>query len=211
MAAQIIFITGTDTGVGKTVLAALLTQQLRAQGVRVGALKPICSGNRDDARALRKAAGKVLTLDEVNPWHFRAPLAPLLAARKAHKRIRLREVLDHIRRMARGFDVLVIEGAGGLLSPLGERFDSRDLIVALHAKPIIICPNRLGAVNQVLLVINALPRAVAVQARVGLVSPLKPDLASRTNPKLLAELLGARRVRVVPRLRKAISKGAQFR
>ncbi len=198
MAAQILFITGTDTSVGKTVFAALLTQHLRKQGVRAVALKPICSGERNDARALRKAAAEILTLDEVNPWHFRARLAPLLAARMERKRVRLREVVTHIRRVGKRFDVVMVEGAGGLLSPLGEGFDSRDLIVALRAKPIVLCPNRLGAVNQALLVLKALPRAVAARAPVVLVSPRKPDLASRTNPKLLAEILGARRLLVLP-------------
>jgi len=202
MVAQIIFVTGTDTGVGKTVLIVLLTRHLREQGVRVAALKPICSGDRGDARALRRAAGKALALDEVNPWHFRAPLAPLLAARKERKRVRLREVVAHMRRMGKRFDVVLVEGVGGLLSPLGEGFDSRDLIVALRAQPIVVCPNRLGAVNQALLVLNALPRRMAVHAPVVLVSPRKPDAASRTNPKLLAEILGAPRVCVLPWLRK---------
>jgi dethiobiotin synthetase len=204
MAAQIIFVTGTDTGVGKTAVAALLTRYLRAQGERVAALKPICSGGRDDARAVRLASGKVLGLDEVNPWHFRAPLAPLLAARMERKRVRLREVVTHIRHVGKRFDVVMVEGAGGLLSPLGEGFDSRDLILALRAKPIVVCPNRLGAVNQALLVLNALPRAMAAHAPVVLVSLRKPDPASRTNPKLLAEILGARRVRVLPWLRAAV-------
>jgi dethiobiotin synthetase len=198
MAAQFLFITGSDTGVGKTVVAAQITQRLRARGVRVAALKPICSGDRDDARALRLAAGKVLTLDEVNPWHFRAPLAPLLAARMERKRVRLHEVAAHIRRVGKRFDEVVVEGAGGLLSPLGDGFNSRDLIVALQATPIVVCPNRLGAVNQALLVLNALPRALAKHTTVMLISPSKPDAASRTNPKLLAEILGARRVRVLP-------------
>jgi dethiobiotin synthetase len=203
MAAQFLFITGSDTGVGKTVVAAQITQRLRERGVRVAAFKPICSGNRDDARALWLAAGKVLTLDEVNPWHFRAPLAPLLAARKERKRARLRKVVVHIRRVGERFDEVVVEGAGGLLSPLGEDFNSRDLIVALRATPIVVCPNRLGAVNQALLVLNALPRGLARHTTVMLVSPRKPDAASRTNPKLLAEILGARRVRVLPWLRPA--------
>ncbi len=198
MAAQIIFVTGTDTGIGKTVLAALLTRQLRRQGVRVAALKPVCSGNRSDARALRKAAGNVLTLEEVNPWHFRAPLAPLLAARKERKRVRLRDVVAHVRRITRRFETLVIEGAGGLLSPLGEDFNSRDLLVALRAMPVVVCPNRLGAVNQTLLVLEALPGAIAARTPVVLVSPPKPDAASRTNPELLAEILGDQHVRVLP-------------
>ena len=151
------FITGTDTGVGKTVLTALLARYLRERGVNVAALKPVCSGGRDDARVLHAAFNGALTLDEINPWHFHAPVAPLLAARRERKRVRLADVLAHLRVMHERFDVLLVEGAGGLLSPLGEDFNSRDLIAALRATPIVVCPNRLGVVNQVLLTLEALP------------------------------------------------------
>src|SRR5947207_4859213 len=128
MRCRILFITGTDTGVGKTVLASLLARHLRERGVAVAALKPICSGGRADARALHASLDGALTLDEINPWHFRAPLAPLLAARREHRRVELADVLAHLRRIQRRFDVVLVEGAGGLLSPLGDDFNSRDLI-----------------------------------------------------------------------------------
>lgn len=201
VAASILFITGTDTGVGKTVLAALLTAHLRGQGVRAVALKPVSSGSRNDARILRKAADNVLALEEVNPWHFRAPMAPLAAAHAERKRVRLREVLRHVRRIAGRFDVVLVEGAGGLLSPLGEDFDSRDLIVALRARAFVVCPNRLGAVNQTLLVFEALPASLRAAATAVLVSPPRLDRVGRINLKLLAERLGAERVVVFPRLR----------
>ena len=194
------FITGTDTGVGKTVLTALLARHLRERGVSAAALKPICSGRRDDARALRAAMNGALTPDEINPWHFRAPLAPLLAARRERRRVGLANVLAHVRTMQRRFDVLLVEGAGGLLSPLGENFDSRDLIAALRATPIVVCPNRLGAVNQVLLTLAALPRSASCRARVVLISPSKPDASTSTNVSLLAEFLDAKRIFCLPRL-----------
>jgi dethiobiotin synthetase len=195
---HILFITGTDTGVGKTVFATLTTVYLRQNGFRAAALKPLCSGGRDDARTLRAAAGKVLSLDEVNPWYFRAPLAPVLAARKEKKRVRLREVVAYIRRIAKRFEVVVVEGAGGLLSPLGENFDSRDLIKALGATPIIVCPNKLGAVNQVRLVLESLSPDVKRDARIVLVNPKKLDAASRTNLALLREFVETHRLRVLP-------------
>jgi len=194
------FITGTDTGVGKTVLTALLARHLRERGVSAAALKPICSGRRDDARALRAAMNGALTPDEINPWHFRAPLAPLLAARRERRRVGLADVLAHVRTMQKRFDVLLVEGAGGLLSPLGENFDSRDLIAALRATPIVVCPNRLGAVNQVLLTLAALPRSASCRARVVLISPSKPDASTSTNVSLLAEFLDAKRIFCLPRL-----------
>jgi dethiobiotin synthetase len=194
----ILFITGTDTGVGKTVFSTLATVYLRQNGFRVAALKPLCSGGRDDARTLHAAAGKVLSLDEVNPWHFRAALAPVLAARKEKRLVRLREVVAHIRRIAKQFEVVVVEGAGGLLSPLGEDFDSRDLITALNATPIIVCANKLGAVNQVRLVLAALPPTAVRSARVVLVNPRNPTAASRTNLALLAEFVDPTCLRVMP-------------
>ena len=200
MKARTWFITGTDTGAGKTVLAALLTRHLRARGVRVAALKPICSGGRDDARILRNAAGGFLSLDEVNPWHFRAPLAPLLGGRKEKRRVRLREVVAWVQRMRKRFAVVVVEGAGGLLSPLGEGFDSRELIVALRAMPVVVCPNRLGAVNQARLAVSALPEELARKACVVLMSPRRAEAASRTNAELLGEFLGRERVQVFPRI-----------
>ena len=172
------FITGTDTGVGKTVLTALLARHLRERGVNAAALKPVCSGGRDDARALHAAMDGALTLDEINPWHFRAPIAPLLAARRERRQVRLADVLAHVRAMQKRFDVVLVEGAGGLLSPLGENFDSRDLIAALRATPMVVCPNRLGAVNQVLLTLAALPRSASCRARVVLMSPSKPDAST---------------------------------
>ena len=85
--------------------------------------------------------------------------------------------------MQKRFDVLLVEGAGGLLSPLGENFDSRDLIAALGASPLVVAPNRLGAVNHILLTLEALPRSAAARARVVLMSPPKRDAAAATNAK----------------------------
>jgi dethiobiotin synthetase len=192
------FITGTDTGVGKTVLTALLARYLRKHGVKAAALKPVCSSTRDDARALRAAMNGALTLDEINPWHYRAPIAPLLAARRERKRVKLADVLAHLRSMQKHFDVLLVEGAGGLLSPLGENFDSRDLIAALRATPLVVCPNRLGAVNQVLLTLAALPRSTSCRARVVLMLPSKPDATTNTNVDLLAEFFDAKRIFELP-------------
>jgi dethiobiotin synthetase len=192
------FITGTDTGVGKTVLTALLARHLREHGVNAAALKPVCSGDRADTRALHNASAGALTLDEINPWHLRAPMAPLLAARRERKRVALADVLMHVRTMQKRFDVVLVEGAGGLLSPLGERFDSRELIAALRATPMVVCPNRLGAVNQILLTLAALPRSASRRARIVLMSPSKPDAATATNASLLAEFLDAKRIFCLP-------------
>lgn len=196
----IYFITGTDTGVGKTVLTSLLVRHLRERGVRALAVKPFCSGGREDARLLRAAQADEVSLDAINPWHFRAPLTPLLAARREKRKVRQAEALQFLRSAATQCETLLIEGAGGLLSPLGEGFDARDLIVDLKARPIIVCPNRLGAVNQVRLVLAALPPSARKVSKIVLMQTGENNLAARTNAPLLGELLPGNQVLVIPPL-----------
>ena len=206
--ARTLFITGTDTGVGKTVLTALLTRFLRSRGVRAAALKPICSGGRDDARLLFAALRGALTLEAINPWHFRAAIAPVLAAARAKKSVSRAAVLAHIRATRKKCGVLLVEGAGGLLSPLGGDFKSRDLIVALRATPVIVASNRLGAVNHVLLTLAALPENRRAQARVVLISPPQPDAATATNGRLLAQFFPAKNIFTLPWLGKNFAPAA---
>lgn len=191
------FITGTDTGVGKTVFTVSLLASLRRKGVNAAALKPICSGGRDDAQKILAVSDGALTLDEINPWHFRAAIAPTLAARQEKKKVTLAQAAAYIRAMQKSFDVLLVEGAGGLLSPLGEKFNSRDLIKATRATPVIVAPNRLGVVNQVLLTLEALPKNLRSKARVVLMPTPKPDGSTKSNARLLAEFLDLKRILTV--------------
>ena len=195
-----IFITATGTGVGKTLLAALLAARLRQDGVRVTALKPVSSGDREDARQLAVALGGSLSLDEINPWHFRDAVAPVLAARRECQRLTGVQIISHIRNLQKRCDQLLIEGAGGLLSPLGERVDSRDLIMALRARPVIVALNQLGMVNLLRLTLGALSPAIRKQAVVVLMSPEKPDASTRSNEALLAEYFDWDRIIPFPRL-----------
>ena len=139
-----------------------------------------------------------LKLDEINPWHFRAPLAPLLSARKERKRIELREVVAHIHAISQRFPFVLVEGVGGLLSPLGEHFSTRELIGASGAEVVIVAPNRLGVVNHVRLTLEALPPIIAARARVVLMSQKHTDPATRTNPGLLSEFIGEAHVSLLP-------------
>lgn len=194
MVKRIFFVTGTDTGIGKTVLTVSLVKQFRAHGINAAALKPICSGGRDDARKAFAAMRGALSFDEINPWHFKAAIAPSLAAKQEGKKITLAQVAAHTRAMQKRFDILVVEGAGGLLSPLGENFNSRDLILKLRAVPIIAAPNRLGVVNHALLTLEALPKNLRAKALVVLMPQRKPDISAKTNARLLAEFLAPQRI-----------------
>jgi dethiobiotin synthetase len=195
---RVLFITGTDTGVGKTVVTALLARYLLLRGFRVVALKPISSGSREDARRLGSAMSGALGLETINPWHFRAPLAPRLAAQSESSKVRMADVLRHIRYCGRRVDTVLVEGAGGLLTPLGEDFDSRDLIVRLRALPIVVCPNRLGAISQVRLVLGCLPPARAREVLVVLVSAAGGDASTSSNRRMLSEFIAADRIVPLP-------------
>jgi dethiobiotin synthetase len=180
--AKITIVTGTDTSVGKTVLTGLLVYCLRRAGMDAIALKPFCSGSRDDARHLRSMQDDALTLDEINPFFFREPLAPLVAARKHRRKISLDRVVDFIR--GHQHEQVIVEGAGGLLTPLGEGFSILDVARALAANLIIVAPNKLGVINQVLLAL----RAAECPAQVVLMRQKVNDPSTKTNCTILQEL-----------------------
>jgi dethiobiotin synthetase len=153
-----LFITGTDTDIGKTYVAALVVETLVAQGHRVGVYKPAASGCSrhggvlvsDDAVRLWKAAGSPLTLSDVCPQVFAAPRAPHLAAAAEGKSLdaaRLRRGLDVWLERS---DVVVIEGAGGLMSPLGEDEYVADLAYEFRFPLLVVARNQLGVINHVL-------------------------------------------------------------
>ena len=153
-----LFIVGTDTDVGKTYVGALIARALRAAGHRVGVYKPAASGCRleqgalvsDDAVALWEAAGQPGTLQQVCPQRFVAPLAPHLAAKAEGKRLDselLRCGLDVWRETC---DVVLVEGAGGLMSPLGEEEYVADLADDFGFPLVVVARNALGTINHTL-------------------------------------------------------------
>ncbi len=153
-----LFITGTSTEVGKTVVASLIARALVRGGHRVGVYKPAASGCRrqdgrlmcDDAVTLWQAAGERGALGDVCPQMFEAPLAPHLAAQAEGRRLDpalLRSGLDRARN---GNDVVLVEGSGGLMSPLGEEEYVADLALDFGFPLIVVAVNRLGVINQTL-------------------------------------------------------------
>lgn len=157
---RIIFVTGTDTGIGKTLLTALLLAHARGGGQPANAIKPFCSGSRADANTLHALQDGELTIEEINPFFFTEPLAPWVAARKTgHRAPELEEVLTGVHvvcsRLASG-SILLIEGVGGLLVPLGASYTVLDLIAALDCEVLLVSANRLGTINHTWLSVEAL-------------------------------------------------------
>ena len=196
----LLFITGTDTGVGKTLITALLLAHLRQRGVKALAMKPFCSGSRDDVRLLQTIQKHELSNGKMNPFYFRAPIAPLVAARRAkRKEITIEQVLDSIATVASKCEWLLVEGAGGLLAPLGPKLSALELIEALNCRVCVVAANRLGTLNHTLLTIRAIPPQLRPMTTIVLnwVSP-RADLAIRTNRAILSELIAPRPVISIP-------------
>jgi dethiobiotin synthetase len=189
---RIIFITGTDTGVGKTVLTGLLLHHLRRNGCHALAMKPFCCGGTADTESLRAIQDGELTAEEVTPFYFPEPLAPLVAARQHHRSIRLVEALTRVRHLARRCECLLVEGIGGLLVPLGKGFNVRDVIACLDCEVVVVSVNRLGTLNHTLLTAAALEQVGVKKYKTVLMNLSKLDASARSNGRILAALLAPR-------------------
>ncbi len=197
---KIIFVTGTDTGAGKTLLTASLLHHLRQSGVHALAMKPFCSGSRADVRLLQSLQRGELPDAEMNPFYFKQPVAPLVAAKKGRRTIPLNEVLKCIHRVEKKCDCLLVEGSGGLLVPLGKHYTVADLIAKLHCRVVVAARNRLGAINHTLLTVSCLKANgfVAKELSVVLMPIARPDPSCETNQNVLAGLLKPVKVFEIP-------------
>lgn len=202
-----LLVTGTDTGIGKTVVTCTIAAALHARGTRVGVVKPAETGCPrrgdelvpEDATALAAAAGDESPLATVCPYRLPEPLAPALAAERAGVTIDVEKLATHLRTRAAAVDVLLVEGAGGLLAPLTRDASFADLARRAGARVLVVVGSRLGAINHALLTLavlaaRELPVAGYVVNRLGPVD----DLAVATNDQLLRRLTPVPCLGVVP-------------
>ena len=159
-----VFITGTDTGVGKTLVTTALALCLKQRGISVGVMKPIETGyggdgaSGSDAARLYAAAGMTDPVECMSPYRFPDPLAPLDAARRAGIPIETRKIRAAFRTLAARHEFMLVEGAGGVLVPIAEKAEMRDLIVEMGLPVIVVGRTAIGGVNHVLLTVEALAR-----------------------------------------------------
>jgi dethiobiotin synthetase len=148
-----LFVTGTDTGVGKTLVTAAVALTLRGRGLDVGVVKPVQTGDGDAAN-LKAWAELPEPLDEIAPHSFAAPLAPLVAARLEGRKLELDSVAEQVRRLADRHEVTIVEGVGGLLVPVGPDWTIADLAGSLGIPLVIVARAGLGTVNHTLLTVG---------------------------------------------------------
>jgi len=193
-----IFVTGTDTGVGKTYVASGIAASLRARGVDVGVMKPAETGCRirsgdlmpADAIRLAKAAGARDPLSLINPYRFRNPLAPLVAAELEGKRIQTGRIMAAYRVLACRHDFMIIEGAGGIMVPLSPNYLYLDLAEAIGLPVVIVARPGLGTINHTLLTVAALKeRGIAIAGVIiNYSNKNKPGTAEETNPGVIEKI-----------------------
>lgn len=183
------FITGTDTGVGKTYFTALLTRALRQQGLDTLALKPLCSGDRDDVDILRRAADHTATADEINPIWLAAPTAPLVAARRENRALDFEALVAWFSKLQAKRESLLVEGAGGWLVPITGTHTIADLAVAFQLPVLVVIANRLGCLNHALLTVESI-RARGLTCAGLILNSLTIDdsIAAATNRETLEEV-----------------------
>ena len=200
-----IFITATDTGVGKTIISCAIGLALKKKGLDVGVMKPFqCSG--DDAEFLCRVLGIKDEKELVNPYYASEPLAPYVAFKRAKVKIDLDKIFKAYKELSRKHDVLIIEGAGGLLVPIKEGYLVADLIRDLDIPAIIIARAGLGTLNHTMLTQRyALDCGIKIKGVI-INGGQDSGLAEKTNPDVLREFLDVPILGIVPWLRNVKSK-----
>lgn len=193
------FITGTDTGVGKTLISCALLHGFAASGKSVIGMKPVAAGAlrsargliNDDVALLRAASNVEAPLALVNPYCFEPPIAPHLAAEQAGAVIELELILDAYRNLSSAADIVIVEGVGGFCVPLNRGEDSADLAQRLGLPVILVVGLRLGCLNHALLTARAI-RAQGLVLAGWIANRIDPTLAAAgRNVAALAERLSA--------------------
>jgi dethiobiotin synthetase len=202
------FITGTDTGVGKTVVAAALAIVLRESGRDVGVFKPVASGCvrrreglvSEDAEFLAKVAEAPETLEEISPIRFEAPLAPTVAAARAGVETDLEPMWEAWRRIRDAHEILLVEGIGGILCPVTPAMSVADLAKEFRLPLLVVARSTRGTINHTALVIEAArARGLAVAGVViNRYNHESPDLAEMTSPDEIWRVTGVRVLGLVP-------------
>lgn len=211
-----IFVTGTDTGVGKTIISAGLSACLSIKKrLDVGVMKPFESGiestgerNTGDTWILREASGSRDDASEINPYLFKAPLAPEAAAFMEKATIDLGRVTAAYNRLTARHDVVIVEGAGGVLVPITEGFFYADLIRAWKTPVIVVSRLTLGTINHTLLTCSHL-KSIGVRILGVILNDTEGenDIASQTNPGMLEKYLDVPLLGVFPHTHDLFEKG----
>jgi dethiobiotin synthetase len=199
-----LFVTGTGTEIGKTVVAAAIARSLAGEGKRVGVFKPVVTGLEEEGETdhalLRRASGSPQRDEEIAPYRYRPPASPHLAAALAGEEIEPERLRQAARNAATGADAIVCEGVGGLLVPLAPTYLVRDLAADLGYPLVVVAAPGLGTINHTLLTLEA-ARAAGLEVAAAVLNPwpVEHSEIEQSNRETIASL-GAVPVHTLPRL-----------
>ncbi len=194
------FVTATDTGIGKTFVAAGIAKALKAKGIDVGVMKPIAAGGRregqgfisEDAEFLIKIAGVDDPIEMVNPICLEQALAPLVAARLSSTRIDFEKIWKAYRNLSENHEFIIVEGIGGLMVPISEGYYLIDLIKMFGLPAIVVARPTLGTLNHTILTVKyAQEKKILIKGIIiNYYQKFEETLAEKTNPQILEECCG---------------------
>ncbi len=185
-----LFITGTDTGVGKTHTAIQLLRLLRAWGTRCAGMKPICCGDRRDAELLLAAGSEGLRIEEINPVWLKTPAAPLVGSLTEGVNIDIERILAAFRALRNQVEHVLVEGVGGWLVPIRPNYFMSDLAVEMALPVLVAVQNRLGCLNHTALTVRSIAAHRLRCTGVVLNGPPDPgDIAAVTNLDILRKIV----------------------
>ncbi len=195
-----IFITGTDTEIGKTAIAAGLAACFKKRGYSFGVMKPVAAGSRADAHILKQASGVDDSLDDINPIYLQHPLSPNIAAELENRHIDLQILLNTHDKLFAKYRAMLIEGAGGLLVPLTDNLLMADLAAQLHYPLLIVARAALGTINHTLLTIEAArTRHLSILGVIYNASdPSQIGLSAQASPDVITRISGVPSLGIVP-------------
>jgi len=185
-----LFVTGTDTGVGKTHTVVQLLRLLRASGTSCVGFKPICCGDRRDAELLLSASNEGLTIDEINPLWLKTPVAPFTAALTEDVKIDMEPLLAGFALLQQRFDHVFVECVGGWLVPIRAGYFVSDLAGEMKLPVLVVAQNRLGCLNHTALTVESTRSRGLVCLGIALNTPFRQtDVAMATNPEILQKIV----------------------
>ena len=187
-----LFVTGTDTGVGKTHTALQILRLLRAAGTSCAGMKPICCGDRRDAELLLAAGNDGLTIDDVNPVWLKTPAAPMVGSLVEEVNIDIEQIVAAFRALQNRVEHVIVEGVGGWLVPIRSDYFVGDLAVEMGLPVLVVAQNRLGCLNHTALTVRSILQHKLRCAGV-MLNPVgagaADDVAALTNADILKKIL----------------------
>ena len=203
-----VFITGTDTGIGKTVVAGALAHCLFLEGRRVGVFKPIATGCRrsreglvsEDAEFLAHCSNCENPLEQINPERYWEPLAPIVAAERAHREINWQNIQLGYENIVKTNDVVVVEGIGGVMVPICQDYLVVDLMRDMALPVIVVASSRLGTINHTLLTISTCRNnnLSVIGVVINNYVTDRATIAEEMNPRIIAEVGDIRVLTIIP-------------